>query len=78
MPGWVLAVFMVMAAAVPAGVYFTASFLSYTYSGYGTGPAINAAPGPLLGAGLIPAALVIGAAYRFLRKTRQRNETPHH
>ena len=71
MPGWVLAVFAAMAALVPAGVYFTVSFLDYSYSGYGTGPAVNAAPGPLLGAGIVPAALVIGAVYRFVRRGRR-------
>jgi hypothetical protein len=72
MPGWVLAFFLLLAALVPAGVYFTASFFGYTYSGYGTG-ALDAAPGPLVGAGLIPAAVVIGAAYRFFQRTRQRS-----
>ncbi len=69
MPNWVLAVFAAMAALVPAGVYFTASFGGYTYSGYGE--AIDAAPGPLLGAGIIPALLVIGAAYRVVRRSRR-------
>ena len=71
MPSWVMAVFAAMAALVPAGVYFTATFLSYTYSGYGTGPAVGPAPGPLLGAGVIPALVAIGAAYYVARRTRR-------
>src|SRR5262249_37061452 len=70
LPGWVLTIFLGMAALVPAGVYFTATLLSYTYSGYGTGT-IGAAPGPLLGAGIIPALIVIGAAYRLARRSRR-------
>ncbi len=68
---WMLAAFAAAAALVPAGVYFTMNFgAGYSVSGYGT--AIDAAPGPLLGAGLIPAALVIGAAYRYFRRSRQK------
>jgi len=58
MPGWVLALFALVAAAIPAGVFFTATFLNYSYQGYGTG-ALQGAPGPLLGAGL-PVLLVAG------------------
>lgn len=70
MPGWVLAIFALMAAAVPAGVYFTATVFGYTYGGYGTGP-LDAAPGPLLGAGIAPALLILGAAYRVARRSRR-------
>ena len=71
MPGWVMAIFAAMAAAVPAGVYFTAQFLGYTYGGYGTGDALGPAPAPLLGAGIIPALLAIGAAYGVARRFRR-------
>jgi len=70
MPAWVMAVFAAMAALVPAGVWFAATFLSYSYSGYGTG-ALGPAPGPLLGAGVIPALVAIGAAYYVARRTRR-------
>ena len=69
-PAWIMAIFAGMAAAVPAGVYFTASLLGYTYSGYGTGP-VDAAPGPLLGAGIIPAVIAAGAAYHVFRRSRR-------
>lgn len=73
MPAWVLAAFAAAAAFVPLGVYFTMSFIGgYTVSGYGTGTALDAAPGPLLGAGIIPAAMVVGVAYRFIRRNRRR------
>jgi len=65
-------VFAAMCALVPAGVWFTATFLNYTYTGQGTGPAIDAAPGPLLGAGIIPAIVALGAAYYAARKFRAR------
>ncbi len=68
MPGWVMAIFAAMAGLVPAGVYFTATFLGYTYSGYGTGPELSGAPGPLLAAGIIPAIVTIGAAYLVARR----------
>jgi len=70
MPGWVVAVFGAMAALVPTGVYFTAEFLGYGYSGYGTGPVVGA-PGPLAGAGIIPALFAVGAAYWVGRRSRQ-------
>jgi hypothetical protein len=68
MPAWILALFAAIAALVPAGVYFTASLFGYTSSGYGTGPALSAAPGPLLAAGVIPALVTIGAAYFVARR----------
>jgi hypothetical protein len=71
MAGWVMAIFAAMAAVVPAGVYFTVGFMGYTVSGPGTGPALNGAPGPLLGAGLVPALLAIGAAYWIARRSRR-------
>ena len=71
MPGWVMAVFVAMAALVPAGLYFTATFLGYTYGGYGTGPELGPAPGPLLGVGVIPALLATGLIYWFARRSRQ-------
>jgi hypothetical protein len=71
MPSWVLAVFIGFAALVPAGVFFTASFLGYTYEGFGTGSALSGAPGPLLGAGIVPALLAIGAAYFVGRRSRR-------
>jgi hypothetical protein len=66
MPTWVLALFALFAAVVPAGVFFTASFLNYGYQGYGTGPALYGAPGPLLGAGL-PVLLVAGGYWAVRR-----------
>jgi hypothetical protein len=71
MPGWVMAVFAAMAALIPAGVYFTATFLNYTYSGYGTGHAISGAPGPLLAGGIIPTLVTLGAAYFVARRSRR-------
>jgi hypothetical protein len=71
MPGWVMAVFAAMALLVPAGVYFTASFFGYIYGGYGTGPALGPAPGPLLGMGVIPALLAIGVVYWVARRSRR-------
>ena len=71
MPGWIIATFAAMAALVPAGIYFTISFMGYTYSGYGTGSALAAAPGPLLGAGIIPALLTISAGYYVVRRSRR-------
>lgn len=71
MPTWVLAIFASMAALVPVGVYFTATFMGYTYSGTGTGPALSGAPGPLLAGGIIPAIVTIGAAYFAARRSRR-------
>jgi hypothetical protein len=71
MPGWVLAAFLGMAALVPAGVFFTASFLGYFYAGYGTGSELSGAPGPLLAAGIVPALATIGAAYVVARRSRR-------
>jgi hypothetical protein len=72
LPGWVLAIFLVMAAAVPAGVYFTATLFfppdqSYTYVGEGT---LHAAPGPIAGAGL-PALAVGSGVYWLIRRRRK-------
>jgi hypothetical protein len=71
MPSGVMAIFAAMAALVPAGVYFTATLLGYSYSGDGTGPALSGAPGPLLAAGIIPALVTIGAAYFVARRSRR-------
>jgi hypothetical protein len=71
MPSWVLGVFAGMAALVPAGVYFTAYFLGYTYEGIGTGPSLSPAPGPVAGVGLVPALLIAGAAYYVARRFRR-------
>ena len=70
MPSWVLVVFAGMAALVPAGVYFTAYFLGYSYEGYGTGP-LSPAPGPVAGVGIVPALLIAGAAYYVARRFRR-------
>ncbi|MCK1597289.1 hypothetical protein IVA87_26230 [Bradyrhizobium sp. 147] len=72
LPGWVLAIFLTMAAAVPAGVYFTATLFfppdqSYTYVGQGTA---QGAPGPVAGAGLSIAAVAY-AAYWIIRRRRK-------
>jgi len=72
MPTWVIAIFAAMAALVPTGVYFTATVLQYSYTGTGTGP-MHAAPGPLLGAGAMPALLALGAAYWVARRARPRS-----
>jgi hypothetical protein len=72
-PGWVMAIFAVLAALVPAGVYFTTNILGFTVGGYGTGPSLNGAPGPLLAAGIIPALVTIGAAYFVARRSRRRS-----
>ena len=71
MPGWMLAIFLLIAAAVPAGIYFTASFNGYTYSDYGTGPALSGAPGPVMGVGVVPALLLAGyfATRKFWRNS---------
>jgi len=72
MPNWLLALIALAAALIPAGVFFTIFVAGYgEYAEYGTG-GMNAAPGPLLGAGIIPAALVIAAAYRVARRSRRR------
>jgi hypothetical protein len=68
MPAWILLIFAGIAAAVPASIFFTASFLTYNYQGYGTGPEIHTAPGPLMGAGL-PLLLVAGG-YWVVRRYR--------
>lgn len=75
LPGWVLAIFLIMAAAVPAGVYFTASFFfppdqSYTYVGQGTA---QGAPGPAAGAGIAFVAVAYGV-YRVIRRRRRKPE----
>ena len=71
MPAWVMAIFAGIAAAVPVGVYFTASVFGYTYTGEGTGAALSGAPGPLLAAGIVPALVTIGAAYFVARRSRR-------
>ena len=72
MPAWVIAIFFSITALVPAGVYFTAAVMSHTHSGHGTGPAFGA-PGPLVGAGVMPALLAGGAAYWVARRSRRRS-----
>jgi hypothetical protein len=76
LPGWVLAIFLTMAAAVPVGVYFTATLFfppnqTYTYVGQGT---YQGAPGPIVGVG-IPALVMalMGGGYWFVRRRRQRH-----
>ena len=71
MPGWVLAIFLGMAALVPAGVFFVAAFGGYIYAGFGTGTGLSAAPGPLLAGGIIPALVTIGGAYFVARRSRR-------
>ncbi|MDA9409925.1 hypothetical protein [Bradyrhizobium sp. CCBAU 45384] len=72
-PGWVLAIFLTMAAALPAGVYFTATLFfppdqTYTYVGQGTA---SGAPGPLAGAGLSFSAVAYGAYWMIRRRRRK-------
>jgi hypothetical protein len=72
MPGWVLAIFLSMAALVPAGVYFTATLFFppnqvYTYVGQGT---YNGAPGPVVGAGLPFAAIGYGVYWLVKRRRK--------
>lgn len=72
-PAWALAIFLSIAAAVPAGVYFTATLFfppdqSYTYVGQGTA---QGAPGPLAGAGLSFAAVAYGAYWMVKRRRRK-------
>jgi LPXTG-motif cell wall-anchored protein len=72
LPGWVLAIFLGMAAVVPVGVYFSATLFfppdqSYTYVGQGT---YHGAPGPIAGAG-IPALLMAGGYWLFRRRRRK-------
>ena len=72
LPGWVLAIFVGMAAAVPAGVYFTASLFfppdqSYTYVGQG---AYHGAPGPIVGAGLPILAVGYGVYWMIKRRRK--------
>jgi hypothetical protein len=74
LPAWVLAIFLSMAALVPAGVYFTATLFFppdqvYTYVGQGT---FRGAPGPIVGAGLPFAA--VGYGVYWLMKRRRRGE----
>ena len=76
LPGWVLAIFLTMAAAVPVGVYFTATLFfppdqSYTYVGQGTGTALGA-PGPVAGVGL-PFLAIGYAAYWLIKRRRKAN-----
>ena len=72
LPGWVLALFLAMAAAVPVGVYFTATLFFppdqvYTYVGEGT---MQSAPGPLAGVGL--PFLAIGYGFYWLISRRRK------
>ena len=72
LPAWVLAIFLTMAAAVPVGVYFTATLFfppdqTYTYVGQGT---YQGAPGPIAGAGL-PFLAVAYGVYRMVRRRRK-------
>ena len=73
MPGWIIAIFLSMAAAIPAGVIFTATLdvggQSYTYQGEGS---YRGAPGPIVGAGL-PLILAVGGAYLIWRRKRQKS-----
>jgi hypothetical protein len=76
LPGWVLAIFLTMAAAVPAGVYFTATLFfppdqSYTYVGVGTGE-VRGAPGPIAGAGISGLLMLGGGAYWLFRRQRRK------
>jgi LPXTG-motif cell wall-anchored protein len=76
LPGWVLAIFLGMAAAVPAGVYFTSTLFfppdqSYTYVGQGTG-SISGAPGPIAGAGIPALLMMVGGAYWLVRRRRRK------
>ena len=71
-PAWVLAIFLAMAAAVPAGVYFTATLFfppgqTYTYVGQGT---YQGAPGPAAGAGLPFAAVTYGVYWMVKRRRK--------
>jgi hypothetical protein len=73
LPGWVLAIFLSMAAAVPVGVYFAATLFFppdqvYTYVGQGT---YSGAPGPIAGAGL--PFLAVGYGVYWLIKRRRRD-----
>lgn len=72
LPGWVLAIFLSMAALVPAGVYFAATLFFppdqvYTYVGQGT---FKGAPGPIVGAG-IPFLVAGYGAYWLMRRRRK-------
>ena len=72
LPGWVLAIFIGMAAVVPVGVYFTATLFSppdqsYTYVGQGT---YQGAPGPIAGAGL--PFLAVGYGIYWIIKRRRK------
>ena len=70
-PGSIMAIFLAMAAVVPAGVWFTATIWPWTYSGFGTGTGLSGAPGPLLAGGIIPALVTIGGAYIVARRSRR-------
>ncbi len=72
LPGWVLAIFLGMAAAIPAGVYFAATLFFppdqiYSYVGQGT---YQGAPGPIAGAGIPFAALAYGV-YWIIKRRRK-------
>jgi hypothetical protein len=71
-PAWALAIFLAMAAAVPAGVYFTATLFFppnqvYTYVGQGT---YQGAPGPAAGAGLVFVAVACGMYWMVKRRRK--------
>ena len=71
-PAWVLAIFLSMAALVPAGIYFTATLFFppdqvYTYVGQGT---YSGAPGPIAGAGLPFAAIGYGVFWLVKRRRK--------
>lgn len=75
LPAWVLAIFLLMAAAVPAGVYFTATVffppdVSYTYQGVGT---YQGAPGPVAGVGLPFVAAAFGAYWLIKRRRKSKS-----
>ena len=77
LPSWVLAIFLSMAALVPAGVYFTATLVFppdqiYTYVGQGT---YKGAPGPIAGVGL-PFLAVGYGVYWLIKRRRKDNNTP--
>ena len=72
LPGWVLAIFLSMAALVPVGVYFTATLFFppnqvYTYIGQGT---YSGAPGPIAGASL-PVLAVGYGVYWLIRRRKK-------
>jgi hypothetical protein len=74
LPGWILAIFLIMAAAVPvAATLFFPPNQSYTEVGPGTGQgkATQGAPGPVAGAGLSVAAIAYGVYWAIKRRRRK-------